>query len=382
MRGLRAKVEDALGSPPEVVAYAPGRVNVIGEHTDYIGGLALPAAIDRGVCVGLVSAEAGMGFCSIDEGGQAVRDTAGPRAGDADWLRYVAGALAVFADACPEVEVPPFRAAFTGDVPRGGGLSSSAALCVAMIRALATWTRHDLTDIEVVTLAQRIEHRWLGVQCGALDQTASQCGRAGHLLRVDFRTNEVLPVAAPLDAAIWLVLDTGVSRSLAGSAYTDRVQAVTRGLEQVRASHPGVQHWRDLSVDMLDGLAGELRARLRHGITENARVDAMVTALAERELAAAGALLDASHASLRDDYAVSCSELDALAAAARAVDGVHGARMVGAGFGGCVLALADKDIDETSVSEILSAYEAASGLPGNVHRVAVSAGAASWDTRG
>lgn len=382
MRGLRAKLEGALGSPADVGAYAPGRINVIGEHTDYIGGLALPAAIDRGVCVGLVPATSGMGFRSVDEGGEAVRDRAGPRRGDPDWLKYVAGALAVFADANPQVEVAPFRAAFTGDVPRGAGLSSSAALCVAMIRALAAWTHHPLSDAEVVALAQRIEHRWLGVHCGALDQTASQCGRAGHLLRVDFLQDAVVPVAAPLETAVWLVLDTGVSRSLASSAYTDRVQAVTRGLAQVRASHPGVQHWRDLSLDMLDGLAGERRLRLRHGITENARVDAMVRALADRDLTAAGALLDASHASLRDDYAVSCPELDALTEAARAAEGVHGARMVGAGFGGCVLALADKNIDKTVYSGILDAYQSACGRQGAAHCVAVSAGAATWDDRG
>jgi len=381
VRGLLAKVEQALGRRALVVGYAPGRINVIGEHTDYIGGLALPAAIDRGVCVGLVRAKGASTFQSVDEGGQAERDATGPRVGDPNWLRYVAGALAEFCVARPDVAVPAFHAAVAGDVPRGAGLSSSAALCVAMVRALSAWTRCSLSDAEVVAVARRVEHRWLGVHCGALDQTASQCGRAGHLLRVDFRTAAVTPVPAPLDALAWWVLDTGVRRSLAGSAYSERVATVEQGLAQVRRRHPEVRHWRDLSADQLSGLPVLAARRLRHGITENERVDAMVDALSRRDAPRAGALLDASHASLRDDYGVSCPELDEMAAVARQMDGVYGARMVGAGFGGCVLALVDGTVEDGVPETILDRYARAVGRRGAVHRLAVADGAKSWDRR-
>lgn len=382
---LLSRVRTALPEAPSVWATAPGRINVIGEHTDYIDGLALPAAIDRHIAIGLHDHPGAIRIDSLDAAASTELDAHTPIGplppATADWVRYMVGSIAVFVEhvagpgTAPAAVLKPFHAAVAGDVPRGAGLSSSAALTVAWMNALSARAGHPLDDATVVALARKVEHDWLGVACGTLDQTASQQGRSEHLLRVDFRTMEVAPVAVSIPHT-WLVLDTGVRRGLAHSAYTDRVHAVTTGLQQLRSRFPGVQHWRDLRLHHLDGLSDPtLRQRLRHGITENARVDNMIAALRTGDLQAAGTLLNASHQSLRDDYAVSCSELDTMADGARRVPGVFGARMVGAGFGGCVLALAEAHIDGHHLDDLLIGYQQATGRTGAVHRVLPSRGA-------
>jgi len=382
---LLSRIRGALPGAVRVWATAPGRINIIGEHTDYIDGLALPAAIDRHIAIGLHDHPGSIRIDSLDAAASTTVDVHTPIEAlppdAADWVRYMVGSIAVFVEhvagpgAAPAAVLKPFHAAVTGDVPRGAGLSSSAALTVAWMNALSARADHPLDDATVVALARKVEHDWLGVACGALDQTASQQGRSEHLLRVDFRTMEVAPIAVSIPHT-WLVLDTGVRRGLAHSAYTDRVHAVTTGLAQVRAQFPRVQHWRDLRLHHLSGLSDPiLRRRLRHGITENARVEDMVAALSTGDLQAAGTLLNASHQSLRDDYAVSCPELDTMADGARRVPGVFGARMVGAGFGGCVLALAEAHIDARKLDKLLLQYQQATGRTGAVHRVVPASGA-------
>ena len=364
------RVHVALDHHTRVCARAPGRINVIGEHTDYIGGLALPAAIDRHIVVGLRARSGHTVIHSVDVPGTTTVDWSTPITrlppGTADWVRYMVGAIAEFVahvggpNTAPQVVCAPFEGAVAGSVPRGAGLSSSAALCVAWMNALAAWSGHPLNDRTIVHLARRVEHRWLGVACGALDQTASQMGRVGRLLWVDFRSMAVDPVLA--GGLGWIVLDTGVRRGLAHSAYTERVRAVTDGLASIRERHAGVTHWRDLALHHLEGLDGP--RWLRHGITENARVEAMVEALGTDDVRAVGRLLNESHASLRDDYAVSCGELDAMARCARQEDGVYGARMVGAGFGGCVLAAAEAGAGKGVLEGVLGRYRAATGRAG------------------
>lgn len=389
-RSPQQRVRAALGPDLAVCVQAPGRMNVIGGHTDYVGGLALPAAIDRQVVVGLAPGTASAELHSLDAH-QQVRvawdrawTPADWPAAAPGWSRYMVGAIAVFVAHVAGGPVPPrgvmrpVRAAVSGDVPQGAGLSSSAALVVAWLHALSRWSGVPLDDATTIDLARRVEHRWLGVPCGALDQTASQLGRADHFLRVDFRTGAVEAVASGLSSCGWLVLHSGVERTLAQSAYAERVAEVQRGLRRVQRLDPSVGHWRDLTpahIDRVERSDPRSGRRLRHGLTENARVEAMVEAIEAGDAEAAGALLSASHQSLRDDYAVSCPELEALVACCAETDGIYGARLVGAGFGGCVLALADDGLSAVEVDAMVARYAARSGRAGRGWRVRPGPGA-------
>ena len=281
-----------------VVASAPGRINLIGEHTDYNGGLALPAAVGLRTRVRLERAGELSATSSLGAGrwkpGEAV----------SGWLRFVEGARAV-------LEAPPASVSVESHVPLGAGMSSSAALALALLHGFAALQGRALDDDAAIGLAREVEHRFLGVPCGALDQTASQCGRAGHALRIDFEAGTRRLVPATVPGWAWVVVHSGVRRALADGRYAERVR-------ECAAGHP---------------------ARLAHVGAENVRVDLLIAALEARDPQRIGALLLASHRSLRDDYEVSCTELDQLVAAASAFPGCVGARLMGAGFGGCVLAL-------------------------------------------
>ncbi len=309
-----------------VRAVAPGRVNLIGEHVDYVGGLVLPMAVDRattvegapdGGWVRLVSE-------SASEPAEVPLDIDDPAAVEPPWARYVAG---VVAELRPE---RGFDGRVTSTIPVGGGMSSSAALEVAV--ALALGFTGSATDLAL--LCQRAEQRASGVPCGVMDQLASAAGVEGHALLIDCATLEVEPVPLPEDLAV-VVVDSGQPRRLAASGYAERraqAEAAQRALGPLRAA----------SVADAEALEdGVLARRARHVITECARVLDFVAALRAGDLARAGALLTASHVSLRDDAEVSTPELDALVDQLTATPGVLGARLMGGGFGGCVVALAE-----------------------------------------
>jgi len=345
-------VESALGRGSDAVGIAPGRINLIGEHTDYIGGLSLPGAIDRHVLVGLVGRDDSTvnihSLASDERWSFELGPGLDPPAG---WQRYMAGAVEVFREHCGLER--GFDAAVAGDVPLGAGLSSSAALCVAWMNALRAWTGVELDDRTLVRLAQRVEHVWAGVKCGLLDQMASQLSRPDHLLRIDFRSLEVTQVPNNLRQVDFLVLDTGVRRALAGSAYAERVGQVRAGIDRV--TRRDVMHWRDLHLDDL-GRGDVIDDRLRHGITENARVDAAAEAVRSGDAIALGGLFMESHQSLRHDYAVSCAELDSMVALAASEPGCFGARMMGGGFGGCALALVSEGAAEAVWTGVIQGY--------------------------
>jgi galactokinase len=306
-------------------AFAPARVNLLGDHTDYAGGLACPMAIDLGTTV------------TVTPGGDEVRLTSSVAPGEAvvplsvadvaavtpAWARYVAGVVSV---------LRPARGA-TGSVgstvPLGSGLSSSASFELALLLALGfTGPRLDLAR-----LGQAAEHLATGTPTGLLDQIASAYGVAGHAMTIDFTTLEVVPVPLP-DGVDVVVVDTG-SRELAASAYAER-------RAQCAAAADLVGPLRDATPDDVAAIADPvLRRRARHVVTENARVRAFAAALRSGDVAAAGALMYESHASLATDFEVTTPALDELVGELGATPGVHGARMTGGGFGGCVVALAD-----------------------------------------
>jgi galactokinase len=300
-------------NPHPIRAFAPGRVNLIGEHTDYNDGLCLPFAIERGVTV----------RAELQAGGDVV-------APDLDGDRFLRGAITELRRA--GVELPGCTLEVTSDLPQGAGLASSAALCVALTLAL-----HAVADVEpprpvrLARLCSRIETEWAGQETGLLDQLASLLGEDGRALRLDMRTLEARPVELDLGGHVLATLDSGASRSVAQSGYNERRAECRRALELL-----GLESLRD--ADDGSGLPAPLDRRVRHVISENERVDAAVAALAAGEPRALGELLNASHASLRDDYEVSVPEVE------RAVEvcmdaGALGARIMGGGFGGSVLAL-------------------------------------------
>jgi galactokinase len=313
-------------------AFGPGRVNLIGEHTDYNGGLALPFAIDRGVTVEAEPRDGGEIHVEARDLGE--RDTfaaAAPERADG-WRAFVRGTVAELRAA--GVDVPGARLAFGGDVPQGSGLSSSAALEAALCVALLALAGAEEPDrVELAALCSRVENDWVGAETGLLDQLASLCGRDGEAIRIDFATLAIEPV--PLELGDWtlVTLDSGAEHNHAAGGYNER-----RAECRAACAALGVEHLSAADPDAATALPGPLDRRARHVLSENARVDAMVAALRAGDLEAAGELLAASHASLRDDYEASVPAVEA-AADALVAAGAAGARMVGGGFGGAVLAL-------------------------------------------
>ncbi len=307
-------------------AFAPGRVNLIGEYTDIAGGSVLPMAVHLGTTVSLDPGGAKVILASAEEADAAViaLDVTDPAAASPGWARYVAGVVA---------EVRP-AAGGTGTVtttlPVGAGLSSSAALEVAI--ALAVGFEGAAADLALA--CQRAEQRASGVPCGIMDQLASAAGVEGHALHIDCTTLEVDPVPLPEGLEV-LAVHCGQPRSLAGSAYAERRAACDRAAAEVGPL-------RDASLDGVETVIDpEARRRARHVVSEEARVAAFVDALRTDDRPTLGELLAESHRSLRHDFEVSTPALDALVERLQATPGVIGARLTGAGFGGCAVALTE-----------------------------------------
>jgi len=320
--------------PERVLAFAPGRVNLIGEHTDYNSGLALPFAIDAGVSVRASAlGERRISAVALRLHGELDSFMLGAEApAPGGWRSFVHGVAAEL-----QAEGLPLRGAaleIDGDVPLGAGLSSSAALEVALCLALLA-----LADADVVPpwplarICSRVENEWVGAQTGLLDQLASICGRERAAILIDFHTGVIAPVALELGDWRLVTLDSGRRHEHARSGYNER-----RAQCEAACAQLGVASLRELDEAMLERLGEPLRSRARHVFEENARVLAAVQALEAGDLVALGALLDASHASLRDLYEVSTPELEAAVAALHAA-GAAGARLIGGGFGGHVLGL-------------------------------------------
>ncbi len=340
-----------FGRAPQVVASAPGRVNVIGEHTDYTGGFVLPCAIDRrvAVAVGVRPPQAppsvGGSTAGAEEHGLAyaadldqMRPLA-PGGGQAEgsWADYVRGLLWALTRA--GVPLPAVEVAVAGEVPQGAGLSSSAALEAATALALTTLARHALPRRTLAQLCQQAENEFVGVHSGIMDHYAALLGTEGHVLCIDCTSLEAEAVPLALEAAglVLLVVESRVKRRLGATAYNDRRASCERAAAQL-----GLASLRQASEAHLDALTGEELRRARHVVRENARVQQAVSALWANDFVTLGRLMYASHASLRDDYAVSTPELDTIVACARA-EGALGARLTGAGFGGCALVLLTRE---------------------------------------
>jgi galactokinase len=359
-RALAAEFEARFGARPSAAARAPGRVNLIGEHTDYNQGLALPCAVDLDTLALVAPRAGGRVRLWSREAGPAPEFAANAPRRRGDWSDYVQGV--VFSLREGGMPVAGFDLLVASRVPEGAGLSSSAALGVAVVTALDAAFGLRLAPRDRARVAHRAETGFAGVACGILDPIASALGRRGFALRLDCRDESVTEVPLP-EAARLVVVDSGVRRRLADGRYAERVAECRAALLAARGAlrRPGLGSLRDVSPADLAALEAALPPtlwrRLRHVVTENARVDAACAALAAGDLAAVGATLREGQASLRDDYQVSTPELDALCRLADALPGVCGSRLTGAGFGGCSLHLVAADACAEAAAGLAAGFE-------------------------
>jgi galactokinase len=318
----------------QVAAHGPGRVNLIGEHTDYNDGLCLAFAIERGVTVQAEATFDGRVFAhtsSLGEDDVFAADNPAPP-GHGDWRAFVRGMVAELR--AEGLNLPGARLRIDSDLPQGAGLASSAALGSALALALIALGQVRLDDpLDLARLCARVEHDWVGARTGLLDQLTVLCGREGQALALDMRALSLQPVPLFLNDWRLVTLDSGARHSNAASGYNERRDECVQA-----ASLLGRESLRDATLSDVERLPEPLAARVRHVVTENARVRETVAALRSGDLPQVGRLLDASHASLRDDYEVSVPEVDETVALLRGI-GAAGARMIGGGFGGSVLAL-------------------------------------------
>ncbi|MGD0896229.1 MAG: galactokinase [Thermoguttaceae bacterium] len=346
---------DRFGRPPRWVVRAPGRVNLIGEHTDYNDGFVLPLAIDRAAWIALAPRDdARVVVHSIDYQQSGEFSLADLRHEKAGWIEYLKGVAWVLQDAGHKLR--GWEGVLAGDVPVGAGLSSSAAVEVACARAFSATSDLPWEPAKMARLAQRAENQWVGVNCGIMDQLISATGRKGHAMLIDCRSLALEPAPLPKGTAV-VVLDTATRRGLVDSAYNER-----RSQCEAAAKFFGVRALRDVSPEMFqkksDGMDPTTRRRARHVITEDDRTLRAVEAMRRGDVAALGRLMNESHASLRDDYEVSSDALDVMAACAQAHPACHGARMTGAGFGGCAVAIVRAEAADDFVRSTTAAYQA------------------------
>ncbi|MBF9221147.1 galactokinase [Hymenobacter ruricola] len=364
-QAVAANFHQHFGYEPLLVR-APGRVNLIGEHTDYNGGFVLPAAVDKEAvfAVGL-NQGAQIRLVAHDLGETLeLANAAEISPSDTHWANYLLGVAAQFQQR--GVAVPGFDCVFAGTVPLGAGMSSSAAIECGLAFALNRLLGAGFETMELARIAQLAEHTYAGVMCGIMDQFASLFGRDAHVVRLDCRSLEYEYFPFDTQACRIVLCNSGVKHSLASSEYNTRRQECERGVSVLQQHHPEVVSLRDATMEMLEAhrseLGGTVYRRCAYVVQENTRVEAACQHLIDGDLAAFGQEMYGSHAGLRDDYEVSCAELDVLVEAARAAPGVFGARMMGGGFGGCTINLVAPDKVDAFIESVGKAYEEKFGL--------------------
>jgi galactokinase len=373
---VRAAHPAARGEAVRIVR-APGRVNLIGEHTDYNEGLALPAAIDREVRIGFVPAGDGrVELVRSDTGERAAMMPDADRPPDGTWFDYVAGVALELRRA--GLVPGGLRGVVTSSLPMNAGLASSAAFELAVAWALLGERAADVDPLALARICQRAENEYVGVRCGLMDQFASACGVRGSALLLDCRSLDWRAVRLPPELAL-VVLHSGSSRSLGASEYNARRVECEAGVAAAARLDPAVRSLRDVGPELLAAAAGAMDEvvlrRCRHVVAENERVGAVVAALESGDLRALGALFAAGHASLRDLFEVSSPELDALVEIAIGVPGVVAARMTGAGFGGSTVNLVRPDAVGALRAAVAAGYTSRTGFLATVLEVDAAAGA-------
>lgn len=341
------------------LTWSPGRVNIIGEHTDYNDGFVLPMAINYATWVALQPRQDNrVIITALDKNEKLEIDLDNFSKGEGGWQEYVTGVAWALQEAGHTLA--GWEGVFSGDVPIGAGLSSSAALELALARAFALVSDLKWDPTQMALICQKAENRWVGINSGIMDQMISACGKKKFALLIDCRSLKTKQV--PLHKKTqFVILDTATRRGLLDSAYNER-----RSQCEAVACHFDVKALRDVTLDQLQEIAGildmVLYRRAQHVISENQRVLDAVKALNQGNAAALGLLMNESHASMRDDYEISRKEVDQMVAIAQAQPGCYGARMTGGGFGGCAVALVAEDQVENFKDRVMQEYHAKTGL--------------------
>jgi galactokinase len=367
---VRERFVEIFGEEPATVVRAPGRVNLIGEHTDYNDGYVLPVAIDRSVLVAAAPRDDRQVVIYALDFGESATFSLDEIVHDQvkAWSNYQRG-VAYFLEE-RGFRLPGLNAVVVGDVPVGSGLSSSAAVEVSMAYTWQVLSGFRLSRVELALLCQRAENEFVGMNCGIMDQFVSALGQRDHALLIDCRSLDYQPVTLPAEAAV-VVADTMKRRGLLDSEYNTRRQECEEGVRILQRYLPEAQSLRDVSVAQFVEYQGQLpekvRQRCRHVIFENERVLRGVASVRAGDLAAFGWLMNESHSSLRNDYEVSCPELDIMVKAAWKVDGAYGSRMTGAGFGGCTVSLVDKEAIGDFRAQVAADYEEATGTAPQIY---------------
>jgi len=355
-----------FNSDPEVMVFAPGRVNLIGEHTDYSDGFVFPLAINQGIYVAFSpSDDDHLQLYSLDFEEFFEKKISNFNKEESNWREYIKGIAWTLRKS--GYDLKGFKGVFAGNLPIGAGLSSSAALEVAVAKSFCISSEINLSNTELAKISQKAEQDWVGVNVGIMDQLISAKGKSGYALKLDCRTLEIDYFRVPESICI-VVMDTNTRRELSHSEYNTRQSEVQTAVRIL-----GVPHLRDASRSLLSEKKGllpqKIYNRAKHVITENERVHAFGLAMKAAKLEEMGELLNESHISLRDNYEVSSKELNIIVDLAQAHKGCYGARLTGAGFGGCALALIDEDILNVFINDVQRLYTAKTGINPNIFKV-------------
>ncbi|HEX4309320.1 MAG TPA: galactokinase [Acidobacteriaceae bacterium] len=377
VNGITRKHAERFGSEPAVFL-APGRVNIIGEHTDYAGGFVMPAAIDFGTLAAISPRSDGRVVIWSENFEQQVSHQIDglPKNGGGHWSGYPLGVVKVLRDA--GYAVPAFSLTVYGDVPLGAGLSSSASIEVATAFAALNLVGADPAREEIAKLCQRAENVYVGASCGIMDQFIACRGAENHALLLDCRSLEYRLAPIPFNVSI-VIANTMVKHAIAGGEYGIRRGEVEEGTAILRGHRPEIQLLRDATTKDLELWGAEMPdnvlRRCRHVITENLRTVAAADALAAGNMRRLGDLMAAAHASYRDDFEASCDEVDAMVEAAHRLPGLIGARLTGGGFGGCTVNLVHAEAARDFAARLHDEYRSATGIDAEIYRCHASAAA-------
>ena len=378
LENLRQIFTDLYGQTPRMFS-AAGRVNLIGEHTDYNEGFVLPMAIDRHTFVAAArrsDRKLRLRTLGLDE--EIVVSLDEERAPRRPWVAYLEGMARVLHDDYG-VQLGGSDMIISSDVPMGAGLSSSAALEIAAGMAFLRLSNSKITSTQLALAAQRVEHLYAGTKCGIMDQLASVFGQKDHALLIDCRSLEITPIKLNLPHHAIVVCNTKVKHELANSAYNERRAECELAVSMLREKLPHILALRDVTMTDFEqhknSLPEPIRRRCRHVVSENGRTQGAALALDDRNAEAFGNLMRQSHESLRDDFEVSCAELDTMVEVAMSHDGVSGARMTGGGFGGCTVNLVRRDLVDSFREFVGDTYKRETGITPEIYLVEADGGA-------
>ena len=373
LASLVDKWHRAFGSTsPDVIVRAPGRVNIIGEHTDYNEGWVLPGAMSRCIYI-LISRNEGAGHhwiaSDLDQEIQTAEHVI--EYGEYSWARYIQGAISLYSPG-----IGPLRMLIGGDLPVGAGISSSSALVCGVLYGLQQMTGGQESKMEIAIFGSRVEREVIGLQGGIMDQFAIMLCQPEHVMLLDCRTREHRHIDARLPGSRWILVNTRVKHHLIDSDYNRRADECQQAVALIQAQFPAIRSLRDVTMQMLrrTKLPDTLIKRSSFVLQENDRVHQMTEALQQHDAVRAGGLLKASHEGLRYQYEVSCAELDHLADFANSFAGVYGARMMGGGFGGCVICLLNEEIIDDFALKSISSYRDQFGFEPEVIPFSLSEG--------